>query len=289
MADDLRVGIRLTADGKGFVGELRVARKELDRLGEGGRKAERGLDGADRAARKAERGIRGWSKRLNEAHGRTVRYAASLLGAGGLAIGLRSVARNVVDAGLKMEAWESRLRAATGSAAGAAREIGWLRDVASRLGLDFGALADGYAGFAAAARGTNIEGQQTRAVFEAVAKAAAVMRLSVADTQGVLVALTQIVSKGVVSAEELRQQLGERLAGAFQIAAQGMGLTTEELGKALATGRVMSSCAWCSSGSSGGASIRLPRPASSRSSAASPRRGARWRRRRLGQRTATRR
>ena len=34
MADDLRVGIRrirLAADGKGFVGELRVARKELDR------------------------------------------------------------------------------------------------------------------------------------------------------------------------------------------------------------------------------------------------------------------
>ena len=239
MADDLRVGIRLTADGKGFVGELRVARKELDRLGQGARKTAGGLDGADRAARKAERGIRGWSKRLNEAHGRTVRYAASLLGAGGLAIGLRSVARNVVDAGLRMEAWESRLRAATGSAAGAAREIGWLRDVAARLGLDFGALADGYAGFAAAARGTNIEGRQTRNVFEAVAKAAAVMRLSVADTQGVLVALTQIVSKGVVSAEELRQQLGERLAGAFQIAAQGMGLTTEELGKALATGRVM--------------------------------------------------
>ena len=111
MADDLRVGIRLTADGKGFVGELRVARKELDRFGQGASKAQRGLDHADRAARNAERGIRGLSKRLNDAHGRTIRYAASLLGAGGLAIGLRSFACGVVDAGLQMEAWESRLGA----------------------------------------------------------------------------------------------------------------------------------------------------------------------------------
>lgn len=31
MPDDLKLGIRLTADGKGFVGEMRVAKRELDR------------------------------------------------------------------------------------------------------------------------------------------------------------------------------------------------------------------------------------------------------------------
>ena len=32
MTGDLKVGIRLTADGKGFVGEVRVAKRELDKL-----------------------------------------------------------------------------------------------------------------------------------------------------------------------------------------------------------------------------------------------------------------
>ena len=41
MAGDLNVGIRLTADGKGFVGEIRVAQRELDKLTGGTRKAGR--------------------------------------------------------------------------------------------------------------------------------------------------------------------------------------------------------------------------------------------------------
>ncbi len=32
MPQDLRLGLRLTADAKGFVGEVRVSKKELDKL-----------------------------------------------------------------------------------------------------------------------------------------------------------------------------------------------------------------------------------------------------------------
>ncbi|MDD9816144.1 MAG: hypothetical protein OXU31_09305 [Gammaproteobacteria bacterium] len=32
MPDDLKVGIKLTAAGKGFVGEVRMAKRELDKL-----------------------------------------------------------------------------------------------------------------------------------------------------------------------------------------------------------------------------------------------------------------
>jgi len=39
MTGDLRVAIRLTADGKGFVGEMRLARRELDKLADGTGKA----------------------------------------------------------------------------------------------------------------------------------------------------------------------------------------------------------------------------------------------------------
>jgi len=49
-----------------------------------------------------------------------------------------------------------------------------------------------------------------------------------------------MLSKGKVSAEELRGQLGERIPGAFQIAARSMNMTTSELDKFMADGKLMS-------------------------------------------------
>jgi hypothetical protein len=48
-----------------------------------------------------------------------------------------------------------------------------------------------------------------------------------------------MISKGNVQAEELRQQLGERLPGAFQYAARAMGVTTQELNDMLENGEVL--------------------------------------------------
>ena len=56
---------------------------------------------------------------------------------------------------------------------------------------------------------------------------------------GALLAVSQMISKGTVQAEELRGQLGERLPGAFQIAARAMGVSTQELGKMLEQGKVV--------------------------------------------------
>ena len=53
-----------------------------------------------------------------------------------------------------------------------------------------------------------------------------------------LLATSQVFSKGKVSAEELRQQIGERLPGAFSLFAQSVGMTPQELDKALEKGQV---------------------------------------------------
>ena len=53
-------------------------------------------------------------------------------------------------------------------------------------------------------------------------------------------ALTQMLSKGKISAEELRGQLGERMAGSFKLFAEGMGMTVGELDKAMKEGQVFS-------------------------------------------------
>lgn len=125
------------------------------------------------------------------------------------------------------------------SAVGSAAEIAYLRKATSDLGLAFDSTAKAYQQFSAAARGTALEGEKARSIFESVAKASAVMGLSADQTSGVLLALQQMISKGTVQSEELRGQLGERLPGAFQTAARAMGVTTAELGKMLEQGKVV--------------------------------------------------
>jgi tape measure domain-containing protein len=61
---------------------------------------------------------------------------------------------------------------------------------------------------------------------------------SLEDMDAALRATAQVFSKGKVSAEELRQQIGERLPGAFTLFAKSVGMTPQELDKALEKGQV---------------------------------------------------
>ncbi|MEK7947638.1 phage tail tape measure protein [Pigmentiphaga sp. YJ18] len=126
-----------------------------------------------------------------------------------------------------------------GNLVAAGEDMGYLRDMANRLGLDVAQTTQDFIGLAAASRGTSLEGERTRDIFTAVSEASTVLHLSAGETSGALTAIQQMMSKGTVQAEELRGQLGERLPGAFQIAARAMGVTTEELSKMLEQGQVI--------------------------------------------------
>lgn len=147
-------------------------------------------------------------------------------------------ARELVQAAADMEKLRAGLQAVTGDAQSAAREMEFVRGIASRAGVDVTDAAKAYLGLAAATKGTAVEGQATREVFEAVSVSMARAGKSSAETSQALVALQQMAGKGVVSMEEMRQQLGEALPGAFQAAAKGMGITTQELNKLIESGQV---------------------------------------------------
>lgn len=147
--------------------------------------------------------------------------------------------RNVVDAYQSLEAAQSRLNVVfEGNKVETAKELDFIRRQAERLGIEFGTLAKEYTKFAVATKGTNLEGAETRRIFVSVAEAGRVNKASLQELQGVFVALSQIVSKGSVQMEELRQQLGDRLPGALQIMADGIGVSTAELIKMMEAGEV---------------------------------------------------
>lgn len=139
---------------------------------------------------------------------------------------------------IQFEQIENTLKSVAGSTEAAGKEFEFVRAESDRLGLVLQQTARDYAKLTAASKGTVLQGQATRDIFTSVNEAAVVLGLSAEQKSGALTAIEQIMSKGIVSAEELRGQLGERLPGAFQIAARAMGVTTQALGKMLEMGEL---------------------------------------------------
>ena len=148
------------------------------------------------------------------------------------------VVKEFIDANVELQKFERAMVLLKGSTEGAATEFEYVRELSRRLGLELFTTADAYTSLTAATKGTTLQGQSTRDIFEAVSIAMSSLGKSSADTQGALLAISQIVSKGNVSLEELRGQLGERLPGAFQLAANAMGMSTQELDKFVSSGNL---------------------------------------------------
>lgn len=117
---------------------------------------------------------------------------------------------------------------ASGSAQEAAKNFTFLRDTVDRLGLPLQASRDGFKTLLGSVKGTNITMNQTRNLFTGISSAASFFSMKSDQTGLAIKALGQIASKGRVSMEELRSQLGEHLPGAMGEAAAALGVTTKE-------------------------------------------------------------
>lgn len=208
-----------------------------------------GIESAARRATGALDDTANTTTALDHAQGRASASSEALVGRlaklGASGYGLKlisdmalSAARSLIDAQVSADRLGLQLTAAVGGGQAVA-EMDYVRQTANKLGLELNSTAVSYARFAAAGRGTSLEGRGVREVFDSVSKAAAVMGLNLDETQGVLRALEQMLSKGTVQAEELRGQLGDRLPGALQIAARALGVTTGQLSEMVQQGQVI--------------------------------------------------
>ena len=102
-------------------------------------------------------------------------------------------------------------------------------------------LTDATANFtklAASTRSAGLSTKDTEQVFRGMIAANKALGGSNEQLNGILLATQQVFSKGKVTAEELRGQIGERLPGAVSLFATSMGITTAELDKRLEEGTV---------------------------------------------------
>lgn len=212
---------RLRLDNDQFVRGLRTSTRE-----------------AERSSRQMEQSLGGVSRGFG-----TLTRSVQVFGTALAAVGLAEFSRQAITTATAMEALDISFKAATGSAEDGAETLEFLREETDRLGLRFLSTAESARGLFGALEGTSLEGEQTRQIFLGVAEAAAAMRLSQEQVSGTIQALSQIASKGVVSMEELRQQLAERIPQATRILARELGVTTAELNEMVESGNLLATTA----------------------------------------------
>lgn len=119
-------------------------------------------------------------------------------------------------------------------------QLEFLRQTALDSGQSIGGLQNSFVQFSASMKTAGVSIQTSNALFAALTKSAGTLGLSTQETEGALLALSQMAAKGTVAMEELRQQLGDRLPGAMALAAQGLGLTEAQLIKLVESGQLAS-------------------------------------------------
>ena len=167
--------------------------------------------------------------------------AAAYAALGGIGVGLAITGffRSSIQQAIELETATRRLTNTLGPQ-GAGGALGFVRGISDELGLSFRSLVGSYGRFTAAATAANVPIEQQEALFKAVSRAGMALGLSNDEVNGAFLALQQIASKGTVSMEELRQQLGERLPIALAATARGLGMSTEQLIKLVETGQLSS-------------------------------------------------
>ena len=121
-----------------------------------------------------------------------------------------------------------------------ADSFAFLISLNTKFGASLDATSERWLKFKTAAQQSGLVVEETKQIFESVTKASAVLGLRTDELKGVYLALEQMLSKGKVTTEELRRQLGERLPGAVGIMADALGVTTAQLSKMMKAGEVVS-------------------------------------------------
>jgi lambda family phage tail tape measure protein len=156
-------------------------------------------------------------------------------------ITLGTLSKSIYDVNNSFNAFKSTLLAVNeGNLAATGEEMRYTEDMAKRLGQRIDDIQESFGSFSVSSKLAGVSTDQTREIFEATITAMTVLHRSSDRTKLALLALEQMMSKGTVSSEELRRQLGEQLPGAVNLAARALGVNTAELQKMLKAGSIAS-------------------------------------------------
>lgn len=176
--------------------------------------------------------------KVNDSFNNLASNAIKLSGAFYSVMGALNAYKAIMNAGLKRDSAQRAAKFVLGDKASEAEVF--IRNLADKTGLNISEGLSSYAKFAAGAQGSMSQ-DETQELFGNATAMSRLMGLSNDELNGILKAFEQMASKGKIQAEELRGQLGDRMAGAFKLFAEALGMTAAELDKAMKDGKILSS------------------------------------------------
>lgn len=147
-------------------------------------------------------------------------------------------AKATLEASMALERLQAAYSTIYGDKNAAASQLEFIRQQTKAVGQQYMETAEAAKAFFASGQNSTLAPEMNK-IFTAISNAGAALQLTQDDINGVFRAFGQMISKGKVQAEELRGQVGERLPGAFKMAAEAMGMSTAELDKFMADGKLV--------------------------------------------------
>lgn len=230
------VTIQYTADITQLNAKLDQIIQKQEQIGSSAKKA--GADMSDAAGKAANK----------------VEGLGSVMGKLGIAVTVAFAVRKIISFTKElisverhMELLQNRLNFLAGGADMGEQMFLRLEATSRRLGLSIVDTAEGLASFGIAAKQAGFSAQKSEKIFIQVATGLRAAGASSLQTQRSFYALQQMMSKGIVAAEELRRQLGESLPGASDLMTKAYNrlhpaanLTNLEFTKLLESGKIIS-------------------------------------------------
>jgi tape measure domain-containing protein len=191
----------------------------------------------------ADKAVGRFNRNVGNYPSQAVRGLRDLIGAFGIVGGVSLfavVAKDVFQTTKELQSLNNALKLVTETESNFAEQQQFLQKVAESYGLEIKGLSKLFTQFYVSAK-DKLSSEEIQNIFESISKAGSSMGLSVESQERAFLALNQMMSKGVVSAEELRGQLGEALPGAFGIMAKALNVNEQQLGKMMKDGKLLAS------------------------------------------------
>lgn len=132
------------------------------------------------------------------------------------AYGAFNAAASVVKTGQLFQGMEATMLMVSDDSAEAGKRLQFVRDQSYRLGLDLKTAAQGYTQMSIAADGV-LSKSQNDELFKGFSEYATALQVDPVKYQRGITAIQQMMGKGQIMAEELKQQLAEGIPGSMQV------------------------------------------------------------------------
>ncbi|MFM9825843.1 tape measure protein [Flavobacterium sp.] len=196
----------LIASEQASTAEIRKAQKEFDILNKKVASADKAVGRFSDANRK----INGLASSVG-----------NLMTAFGVGTGIylaMDIGKSIYNTTKELQSLNLALKMVSGTNKEYAENQSFVQQVSEKWGLEVKSLTQQYTQFYTASKGL-LSQESIKTTFEGIAKAGSVMGLSLEKQKDAFYAIDQMMSKGNVTAEELKKQLGNAMPGAIKAAA----------------------------------------------------------------------